>query len=47
MCTIGESHAHLISIAGVFATGDCRRGQSRVVWAINHTAAPPAKSTGF
>jgi glutamate synthase (NADPH/NADH) small chain len=23
------------SIAGVFAAGDCRRGQSLVVWAIN------------
>jgi len=23
------------SVAGVFAAGDCRRGQSLVVWAIN------------
>jgi NADPH-dependent glutamate synthase beta subunit-like oxidoreductase len=32
-------HAHygdyLTSVEGVFAAGDCRRGQSLVVWAIN------------
>ncbi len=30
-----EHEQHTTSIPGVFAAGDCRRGQSLVVWAIN------------
>jgi glutamate synthase (NADPH/NADH) small chain len=30
-----EHEKYTTSIKGVFAAGDCRRGQSLVVWAIN------------
>jgi len=30
-----ENEKYVTSIPGVFAAGDCRRGQSLVVWAIN------------
>jgi NADPH-dependent glutamate synthase beta subunit-like oxidoreductase len=30
-----EHEQYTTSISGVFAAGDCRRGQSLVVWAIN------------
>ena len=31
----GEYGNYATSIEGVFAAGDCRRGQSLIVWAIN------------
>jgi len=34
-----EHEKHTTSIKGVFAAGDCRRGQSLVVWAINEGRA--------
>jgi glutamate synthase (NADPH/NADH) small chain len=30
-----EHEKYTTSLKGVFAAGDCRRGQSLVVWAIN------------
>jgi glutamate synthase (NADPH) small chain len=30
-----SAQAYSTSLPGVFAAGDCRRGQSLVVWAIN------------
>ena len=30
-----EHEKYTTSIKGIFAAGDCRRGQSLVVWAIN------------
>jgi glutamate synthase (NADPH/NADH) small chain len=30
-----EHNVHATSIPGIFAAGDCRRGQSLIVWAIN------------
>jgi NADPH-dependent glutamate synthase beta subunit-like oxidoreductase len=34
--TFSAEHGHFTtSVEGVFAAGDCRRGQSLVVWAIN------------
>ena len=29
------SDPNFFNVAGIFAAGDCRRGQSLVVWAIN------------
>ncbi|MBC2593691.1 glutamate synthase subunit beta [Ruficoccus amylovorans] len=34
-----EHNQHTTSVEGVFAAGDCRRGQSLVVWAINEGRA--------
>ncbi len=34
-----EHNVHATSVPGVFAAGDCRRGQSLVVWAINEGRA--------
>ena len=34
-----EHNVHTTSVPGVFAAGDCRRGQSLVVWAINEGRA--------
>jgi glutamate synthase (NADPH) small chain len=34
-----EHNVHATSIPGIFAAGDCRRGQSLVVWAINEGRA--------
>ncbi len=34
-----EHNVHSTSLPGVFAAGDCRRGQSLVVWAINEGRA--------
>ena len=34
-----EHHIHQTSHPKVFAAGDCRRGQSLVVWAINEGRA--------
>ncbi|KAJ1622476.1 hypothetical protein T492DRAFT_885182 [Pavlovales sp. CCMP2436] len=35
------------SVEGVFAAGDCRRGQSLVVWAINEGREAAAKVHTF
>jgi glutamate synthase (NADPH/NADH) small chain len=32
---VAEYGRYATSVKGVFAAGDCRRGQSLVVWAIN------------
>lgn len=34
-----EHNVHATSVPGIFAAGDCRRGQSLVVWAINEGRA--------
>ena len=34
-----DHNVHVTSVPGVFAAGDCRRGQSLVVWAINEGRA--------
>ena len=34
-----EHQVHVTSVPGIFAAGDCRRGQSLVVWAINEGRA--------
>ena len=34
-----DHNVHTTNLAGVFAAGDCRRGQSLVVWAINEGRA--------
>ena len=34
-----EHGKHATNLRGVFAAGDCRRGQSLVVWAINEGRA--------
>ena len=31
------------SVEGVFTAGDCRRGQSLIVWGIKYVAAAPLK----
>ncbi|QYY35701.1 glutamate synthase subunit beta [Ruficoccus sp. ZRK36] len=36
---LAEHNKHTTSVKGVFAAGDCRRGQSLVVWAINEGRA--------
>jgi NADPH-dependent glutamate synthase beta subunit-like oxidoreductase len=35
------------SVEGVFAAGDCRRGQSLVVWAINEGRGAAAAAHSF
>lgn len=34
-----DHNVHTTNLPGVFAAGDCRRGQSLVVWAINEGRA--------
>ena len=40
-----EHGVYATNVKGVFAAGDCRRGQSLVVWAINEGRAPRGNAT--
>jgi glutamate synthase (NADPH/NADH) small chain len=42
-----EHEKYTTSIKGVFAAGDCRRGQSLVVWAINEGEVRPENVTRY
>ena len=42
-----EYGEYATSVEGVFAAGDCRRGQSLVVWAINEARASAATIDEF
>ena len=42
-----EHGAYATSVKGVFAAGDCRRGQSLVVGPSTKAAAPPANATAI
>jgi glutamate synthase (NADPH/NADH) small chain len=42
-----EHNVHTTSVPGVFAAGDCRRGQSLVVWAINEGRAAARECDRF
>ena len=41
-----EYGRYATNLKGVFAAGDCRRGQSLVVWAINEGRGAAASATG-
>jgi len=42
-----DHNVHTTSVPGVFAAGDCRRGQSLVVWAINEGRAAARECDRF
>jgi len=42
-----EHEKHTTSVKGIFAAGDCRRGQSLVVWAINEGRAAARECDRF